>query len=80
MLLLSRRKPHTGTLTCMYFVVYGIGRFLIEGLRTDSLYVIPGLRASQLLSLILVCVGLGIYFIFVRMGKFKQIYSGDYAL
>ena len=80
MLLLSRRKPHTGTLTCMYFVVYGIGRFLIEGLRADSLYVIPGFRASQLLSLILVCVGLSIYFIFVRTGKFKQIYSGDYAL
>lgn len=78
MLLMSRRKPHTGTLTCMYFVIYGIGRFLIEGLRADSLYVIPGLRASQALSLILVCVGLCLYFLLVRKEKAKQNYYGKY--
>ena len=33
------------TMTCMYFVFYGLGRFLIEGLRTDSLYIISGIRA-----------------------------------
>ena len=36
---------------------YGAIRFAVEGLRTDSLYIIPGLRVSQLLSLILVVCG-----------------------
>ena len=40
-------------MVCMYFCFYGLGRFLIEGLRTDSLYLFPGLRVSQLLSLVL---------------------------
>jgi len=33
---------------------YGVIRFVVEELRTDSLYIIPDLRVSQLLSLILV--------------------------
>ena len=44
-LIVSRKEPKTGTMTCMYFVFYGLGRFLIEGLRTDSLYIISGIRA-----------------------------------
>ena len=47
MLIVSRKKPKAGTLTCMYFVIYGLGRLLIEGLRTDSLYIIPGIRVSK---------------------------------
>ena len=80
MLIVSRKQPKSGTLTCMYFVIYGAGRFWIEGLRTDSLYVIPGLRASQLLSLLLIGVGVGIYLSMVRKGKFNQPYSGKYSL
>ena len=41
-----------GQVFCGYLVWYGVGRFFIEGLRTDSLY-IPGsdtLRVSQLLA------------------------------
>ncbi|MCQ2558475.1 MAG: prolipoprotein diacylglyceryl transferase [Oscillospiraceae bacterium] len=40
-----------------YFVWYGIGRFWIEGLRSDSLYIAgTSLRVSQLLSLVLAIV------------------------
>ena len=39
-----------------YFVWYGVGRFFIEGLRTDSLYVGP-FRISQLVSVALCAVG-----------------------
>ena len=43
----------------VYMIVYGVFRFLIEGLRTDSLYIgNTGIRTSQLLSLILVVFGL----------------------
>lgn len=40
-----------------YLIWYGAGRFFIEGLRTDSLYLVPGLRVSQLVAVISVAVG-----------------------
>lgn len=44
-----------GQFITLYFMLYGIGRAWIEGLRTDSLYIgSTGIRVSQLLSLILV--------------------------
>ena len=43
----------------VYFIGYGSGRFLIEGLRTDSLYFMgTGIRVSQMLALILVVLGI----------------------
>jgi len=71
-------KPKAGTLTCMYFVIYGLGRLLIEGLRTDSIYIIPGIRVSQVLSLFLICGGILLYIFFVRRNKTKNVYSGRY--
>ncbi len=51
----SNRKFDT---TCAYMVLYGVVRFFIEGLRTDSLYIgSTNIRTSQLLSLILVFAG-----------------------
>ncbi|MEI3293989.1 MAG: prolipoprotein diacylglyceryl transferase family protein, partial [Thomasclavelia ramosa] len=43
-----------------YFIWYGIFRFFIEGLRTDSLYVM-GLRTAQLVSIVFVIVGIAGY-------------------
>lgn len=51
------RQKQPGNLTAWYFVVYGSGRFIIEQLRQDSLYLGP-LRASQYLSLLL-CTAAG---------------------
>ena len=49
-----RKRSHAhGTLTLWYLLLYGAGRFLIEGLRTDSL-MLGAFRVSQLLSLALV--------------------------
>lgn len=39
-----------------YFIWYGIIRYFIEGLRTDSLYVF-GLKTAQLVSIVFVVVG-----------------------
>ena len=54
---ISRRRRFDGENTCVYFLWYGIGRALIEGLRTDSLYLfdwelfgVP-IRVSQALSI-----------------------------
>lgn len=48
-----------GEVSALYMIWYGTGRFFIEGLRTDSLYIGP-LRVSQVLSAIIVLVGIGI--------------------
>ena len=52
------KSNQTGTTTAAYLTWYGLGRTWIEGLRTDSLYIgSTGIRVSQLLSIILVVVG-----------------------
>lgn len=48
-----RHKKFEGELTLWYFLLYSLGRFFIEGLRTDSLMLGP-LRVAQLLSLVLI--------------------------
>ena len=51
----------TATTTASYLVYYGTGRFLIEGLRTDSLYLWnTSIRVSQALSLLMIIIGIAI--------------------
>ena len=52
-----KKKTYEGHLAIMYLILYSIGRFFIEGLRTDSLMIGP-LRMAQVISLvtIIVCV------------------------
>lgn len=51
--LIYRKKKFDGQIALFYFGWYGLGRFFIEGLRTDSLYLgNTGIRISQLLALI----------------------------
>ena len=62
LILFLRRKPKLlkqGEITLFYLIWYGLGRFFIEGMRTDSL-MLAGLRVSQWFSLILVLTGLGL--------------------
>lgn len=61
-----------GLLVFIYFIWYGIGRFFIEGLRTDSLY-LGIFRISQIVSIILILIGIiGIIYI-TRRKKCKNI-------
>ncbi len=46
-----KKRKFDGEIFCIYAAWYGLGRFFIEGLRTDSLY-IGTVRASQLLALV----------------------------
>lgn len=52
-----KNKKYEGQLAITYLTLYSIGRFFIEGLRTDSLMIGP-LRMAQVISLvtIIVCV------------------------
>jgi phosphatidylglycerol:prolipoprotein diacylglycerol transferase len=50
-------KLRTGTITMIYAIAYSLGRFWIEGLRTDSLMV-SGLRTAQMVSLAAIVAGI----------------------
>ena len=65
----AKKRKFKGQMTLMYFIWYGFGRMLIEGLRTDSLMFL-GLRVSQLLAGLLFAAGLAAYiYLRVRQGK-----------
>ena len=80
MLLLARKRPKDGTLLAVYFIGYGIGRALIEGLRTDSLYLFGSIRISQALSAVLVLFGI-LMLVLLKTGRIAaKPYSGKYLL
>lgn len=68
---LRSSQKKRGSLFAWYLLIYGAGRYVIEQLRTDSLYV-GSLRASQWLSLIL-CLGAAGLLIY-RASKKKLIW------
>ena len=53
------KRRYDGQCLLLYFLLYGLGRAWIEGLRTDSLYIgSTNIRVSQALSLVLVLISL----------------------
>lgn len=71
-LMLSRpRMRRSGDTTLWYFLLYGSGRLVIEGLRTDSLMA-SSLRVSQLLSALL-CLGVVIVFVLRARKSLKPL-------
>lgn len=63
------KKTQLGDVACSYFIWYGFGRMLIEGLRTDSLY-FGSWRISQVLSGFLVGIGV---FLLVKRHRFNDL-------
>ncbi len=63
----SKKKKFDGEILFLYMGWYGAGRAVIEGLRTDSLYLGP-IRISQLVGILCVLVALSalIYFYFIK--------------
>lgn len=61
-----------GEIAALYFIWYSFGRFFIEGLRMDSLYLIGNIRVSQLLSAIIFVIGLILYVILRRKALKKK--------
>ena len=59
-LLFFKKRKFDGQIFFLYLISYGVGRFIIEGLRTDSLY-IGVFRVSQIVALI--CIIAGVAFI-----------------
>ncbi len=59
----SKRRKYDGQIFLMYMAWYGAGRFVIEGLRTDSLMA-GSLKFSQMLSALLVVVSVILQLVF----------------
>lgn len=52
----NKYRKNSGEVTYLYAIFYGIARVIIEGMRTDSLY-IGAFRVSQIVSIILIIAG-----------------------
>ncbi len=73
LLLIYYRTEDNGYTTAGYLIWYGIGRALIEGLRSDSLYIgNTGIRVSQALSILLVLLGIAIIIVNIIKRKRKN--------
>lgn len=75
-LLWRKHKKFDGELCLLYFAGYGLGRFIIEGIRTDTLF-IPGtsIPVSQALSLVMVVFAVAVDVVVrIRGKKFRQKY------
>lgn len=74
-LILRRRKYiKIGQPTAFYFVWYGVGRFFIEGMRTDSL-MWGSIRIAQLVSIIMIVIGVLLFILRGRGSKFENQYN-----
>ena len=71
----TKARRFDGENTCFYLLWYGAGRFWIEGLRTDSLYLFDWtflgepIRVSQALSAVIALVAAGILFYQIAIKK-----------
>lgn len=66
--LFYRKRTFSGKIFWIYLLWYGIGRFFIEGLRTDSLYV-GAFRISQIVALISVIASSVMLIVLSRKSK-----------
>ena len=58
-ILISLRKHlRIGDTFALYLIWYSIGRFFVEGLRTDSLMLTSDIRVAQLMSVVLIVAGI----------------------
>lgn len=86
-LIVAKHRRFDGENTLCYFLWYGLGRFWIEGLRTDSLYLfdwtIGGapIRVSQALSAVMVLVSafLLVWNLWVKPHKPEELYANIVA-
>lgn len=66
----TKKKKYNGQIFLLYISLYSVGRFFIEGLRTDSLMFGP-LRVAQLISIVII-LGAIIVMKFIHSNKSKN--------
>lgn len=74
MILYAKKKRFDGEIIMWYMVLYGAGRFWIEGLRTDQLFLWnTGIPVSQLVSVLMILIGGSVIgYQYWKLGKKKD--------
>lgn len=72
-LIRKNKKTKTGSIFAIYLIWYGIIRFFIESLRTDSL-MLSNLKMAQVISIFMIITGLIILITSIKKG---QLYRKD---
>lgn len=67
LMLLRKVNLRRGEMFLTYVIWYSVGRFFVEGLRTDSLMLTEHLRMAQMISIVLVVAS--IIILFIRRAK-----------
>lgn len=75
-ILFIRRSKYikVGSVTAIYLIGYGVIRFFIEMSRTDAL-MLGAFKMAQIMSIIMVVIGIVILMINVRKSKFEDLYN-----
>ena len=70
-LLISFKKlsKHSGSIACLYLILYSVVRIIIEALRTDSVLNIVGFPVAQVASFILLITGIVFLFMLKYIHK-----------
>ena len=77
LMLLLRKSgvKQRGAIMSLYLIIYGAGRAWVEALRGDSLY-IGSIKVSQLLSIIMIIIGIAVLvsvYLLTKKGKIKSL-------
>lgn len=75
--LLYKKRKFDGQIFLLYITWYGFGRMLIEGLRTDSLY-IGEARVSQIVGVVCFIAGAAALVVCSRKNAIKRLQEGAY--
>lgn len=68
------KKGYEGIVISSYMILYSLGRFFIEGLRTDSLMFF-GFRIAQLISFAGIILGIIFIIIIIKKNKERMIFG-----
>ena len=68
------RYLKTGQLTGVYLIWYSVGRFFIEGMRTDSL-MLGSLKMAQVISIVGIIIGVMMLILCRKGSRFDNLYK-----
>ncbi|WP_345242415.1 prolipoprotein diacylglyceryl transferase [Pontibacillus salipaludis] len=77
LLVLRRFNPRRGEVFLSYVIWYSFGRYFIEQMRTDSLYIIGSLRTAQVISIILILIASALIIYRRKTNKADRDYEGN---
>ncbi len=77
LLVLRKYNPLRGEIFLTYVISYSIGRFFIEGLRTDSLYMFANIRTAQFISILLIVAAIALIIYRRKSRMADRHYNGE---